>query len=298
MKVLVSGASGFIGSALVPVLESAGHQIIRLVRSTPASRDAIQWDPFSGRLDVAALAGIDAVIHLAGENIGAGRWTAARKARIKDSRIKGTKLLAETLATMNPPPKVLVMTSAVGFYGDRGDEIVDEKSAPGKGFLTEVCQAWEAAAKSASEKDIRIVQLRLGVVLSPKGGALKKMLLPFRLGVGGVIGGGRQYMSWVALDDVINVFTLALGKENMRGTFNLVAPSPATNRAFTKILGRVISRPTIFPLPAFVVKLIFGEMGESMLLGSTRAIPTKLLEAGYEFRFPELEGAFRHLLGQ
>ena len=237
-------------------------------------------------------------MHLAGENIAVRRWTPAQKARIRDSRVQGTRLLAQSLARLQQPPTVMVCASAIGFYGDRGEELLTEGSAPGSGFLTDTCRAWEAAAQPASEKDIRVVNLRLGVVLSPGGGALAKMLLPFRLGVGGKIGSGRQYMSWIEIDDVVGVIHYALTTDELRGPVNAVAPNPVTNREFTKTLGRVLSRPTIFPMPAFAARLAFGEMADELLLASTRVKPARLQNSGYYFRHPRLEDALRHLLGK
>jgi hypothetical protein len=238
---------------------------------------------------------MDAAVHLAGENI-AGRWTAARKARIRESRVRSTRLLAESLAGIADPPRVLVCASGVGFYGNRGDALLDEDSSAGQGYLSEVCQAWEAAAEPARQKGIRVVHLRIGVVLDTRGGALAKMLLPFKLGVGGVVGSGRQYWSWVHLADVVGAIWHAIQTGSLSGPVNVVAPAPATNREFTKTLGRVLGRPTIFPMPAFAVSLVFGEMGESVLLGSTRVAAKHLTASGYQFLYPDLEGALKNLL--
>ncbi len=298
MTILVTGASGLIGSALIPVLTREGHRVIRLVRAEPKPGEAaIRWDPEAGTLEMAGLTGLDAVVHLAGENI-AGRWTAGKKARIRDSRVKGTRLLSESLARLPEPPNVLVCASATGYYGDRGEEILHEESAPGSGFLAEVCREWEAAADLAVQRGIRVVHLRFGLVLSPKGGALAKMLLPFRLGVGGIVGRGSQYWSWIALDDAVSAIHHALFTDTLRGPVNAVAPHPVTNREFTKTLGRVLGRPTPFPMPAFAARLAFGEMADALLLASARVEPAKLLATGYRFRHPELEGALRHLLGK
>jgi len=238
----------------------------------------------------------DAVVHLAGENIAAGRWTERQKARIRDSRVKGTRLLCDLLARYSPPPKALVCASAVGYYGDRGDEILKEESASGSDFLSDVCGEWEAATQTAVERGIRVVNLRIGVVLSPLGGALAKMLTPFKLGAGGVIGSGRQYMSWIALDDAVRAFHFALTNQSLHGPVNAVAPNAVTNRDFTRTLGRVLSRPTVFPMPAFAARLAFGEMADALLLASTRVQPARLLAGGFTFRYPDLEGALRHLL--
>jgi uncharacterized protein (TIGR01777 family) len=299
MNVLVTGSSGLIGSELVRFLTATGHSVTRVLRSPgPATGKAILWDPGSGQIDTAGLEGADAVVHLAGENIAAGRWNAEKKARIKDSRVKGTQLLCSALARLDRPPKVLASASAIGYYGSRGDEIVDEESGPGSGFLADVCREWEAATAPAADKGIRVVLLRTGVVLSPRGSALAKMLFPFRMGVGGKIGSGRQYMSWIALDDVVGAIQHVLATESVRGPVNLVAPYPVTNYVFTKTLGRVLWRPTLFPMPAFAARLAFGEMANELLLASTRVEPSRLKTTAYSFRFPVLEGALRHLLGK
>jgi uncharacterized protein (TIGR01777 family) len=299
MHIAVTGASGLVGSALVPFLTTGGHRVVRVVRSAPKpDDDAIQWDPQAGQLDPASLEGLDAVVHLAGENIAAGRWTAAQKARIRDSRVKSTGLLCETLAKLSQPPKVLVCASAIGVYGNRGDETLQEDSPAGRGFLAEVCQAWEATTQPASQAGIRTALLRIGVVLSPAGGALAKMLLPFRMGVGGVIGSGNQYWSWIGVDDVVGAIHHALMTAGLEGAVNVVAPRPATNTEFTKTFGRVLGHPTFFPLPGFAARLALGEMADDLLLASTRVEPRKLVATGYSFRHPELEGVLRHLLGK
>jgi len=298
MKILVSGSTGLVGSALVSFLASGGHEVVRLVRGRlkPGVVE-VPWDPQAGTIEAAKLEGLDAVVHLAGENI-AGRWTAAKKARIRSSRVEGTRLLAEALAGLKRPPKTLVCASAIGYYGDRGDEVLREDSPSGAGFLAAVCRDWEAAAHAAAEKGIRVVQLRIGVVLSPAGGALARMLTPFKLGLGGRIGPGSQFMSWIAIDDLIGAIHHALTTEPLRGPVNAVAPRAVTNREFTKTLGRVLARPTIFPMPAFAARLAFGEMADELLLASARVEPAKLVSSGYRFRTPELEAALRHLLGK
>src|SRR3989338_4623676 len=298
MKVLVTGSTGLVGSALVPFLASGGHEVVRLVRGRlkPGVVE-VPWDPQAGTIEAAKLEGLDAVVHLAGERI-TGRWTAAKKARIRSSRVQGTRLLAETLARLGRPPPTLVCASAIGYYGHRGDELLREESPPGAGFLAEVCREWEAAARPAAEKGIRVVQLRIGVVLSAAGGALALMLTPFKLGLGGRVGTGQQYMSWIALDDLAGIIQHALANESLRGPVNAVAPRAITNREFTKTLGRVLGRPTIFPMPAFAARLAFGQMADELLLASARVEPTRLIASGYKFRTPELEAALRHLLGK
>ncbi len=296
MKVAITGSTGLLGSALLPMLTSGGHEVVRIVRHGARTRNAISWDPDASTIDGAALEGMDAVVHLAGESI-FGRWTAAKKARIRDSRVNGTHLLVETLNRLAQPPKVLVAASAIGYYGHRADDIVDEESAPGAGFLCDVCREWEAATQSAARR-MRVVNLRFGVVLSPAGGALATMLTPFRLGVGGPIGGGGQYMSWIAIDDAIGAILHALTTPQLSGPVNVVSPDPVQNRAFAAMLARVLSRPAFLPLPAFVAKLALGEMADELLLASTRVEPQRLKDTGYAFRWPELEPALRHLLGK
>jgi hypothetical protein len=297
MKIAMTGASGFVGSSLTPFLSSQGHEVFPLVRRE-ASAGEIFWDPSKGLIKAAKMEGMDAVIHLAGENIAAGRWSTARKKRIRDSRVEGTRLLSEALAGLRQPPRVLVCASAIGFYGDRGEEVLTEDSAPGSDFLAEVCRGWEAAAEPAREKGIRTVHLRFGVILSPKGGALKKMLFPFRLGAGGVIGSGSQFMSWIALDDVLGAASHALRTDSLSGPVNTVSPHPATNREFTRSLGKVLSRPTLFPMPAFAARLLFGEMADALLLSSSRVEPVRLKRSGYQFLYPKLDAALWHLLGR
>ena len=297
MKVLISGATGLIGSALIPELESGGHQTTRLTRS-PGSSDDVGWDPSSGTIDASRLEGHDAVVHLAGESIGEGRWTPEKKRRILESRREGTRLLAEAIAGLPEPPRVLVSASAVGYYGDRGDELLREDSEPGWDFLAEVCRAWEAAADPAREAGIRVVHPRNGIVLSTEGGALARTLPIFKLGGGGRIGSGRQWWSWVAIDDVAGAYVHALTEDSLEGPLNLGSPNPLTNAEYTRVLGKVLSRPTLFPLPARAARLMLGEVADALLLASQRVEPAKLRESGYEFRYPELEGALRHLIGR
>ena len=297
LRIVVTGATGLVGGALVPALLAAGHRVDRMSRRPPPPGTTdIQWDPAGGRLDPRALEGADAVVHLAGESIAAGRWTAAVKERVRRSRVDGTKLLAETLGRLTRRPRVLVAASAVGYYGNRGDMPLTEESPPGVGFLAEVCREWEAAADPARVAGIRVVHPRLGVVLAGQGGALPRMTLPFRLGVGGMIGSGRQYWSWIALADLVRVIELALALDILTGPVNAVAPAPATNREFTRVLGRVLGRPTLVPLPALAVRLLLGEMGQALLLDSARVLPRRLERAGFRFRHPELEGALRAAL--
>ncbi len=299
MRILVSGSTGLVGSALIPSLETAGHETFRLARTPPRGNSKeIFWDPGTGKLDAQEIEGFDGVVHLSGENIGAGRWTAARKERIRDSRVRSTRLLSQTLSRLHRPPKVLVCASAVGYYGDRGEEVLREESAPGSGFLAGVCRDWEGACQPAAEKGIRVVNLRNGVVLSGSGGALPRMVLPFRLFVGGRVGSGRQYLSWIALEDAVAAILHALGSEKLQGPVNSVAPHPVTNLEFTRTLGRVLSRPTLFPVPAFIVRSAFGEMGEELLLASQRVEPVRLLASGFVFRYAQLEAALRRALGK
>ena len=297
MDVLVSGSSGLIGSALVSALGNEGHRVLRLTRSGEDSEDAVRWDPSAGTIDAVLLEGIDAVVHLAGESIAEGRWTVAKKARIRDSRVQGTRLLAETIAGLPAPPSVMVSGSAVGYYGDRGNELLREDRESGSDFLAEVCREWEAAAHPAREAGIRVVHPRIGVVLSTEGGALARTLPIFKLGGGGRIGSGRQYLSWIALDDVVGAIIHALTTDSLDGPANVGSPNPLTNMEYTKTLGQVLNRPTIFPLPAPMARLALGEVADALLLASQRIEPAKLKETGYEFRHPELEGALRHLVG-
>jgi hypothetical protein len=298
MHVAVSGSRGLVGSALVPVLQTGGHRIVRLVRGQASDPHDARWDPASGIQDPARLAGVDAAVHLAGENIAARRWTEAQKDAIRRSRVEGTRRLCEALAGLAPPPRVLVAASATGLYGDRGDELLTEESVPGAGFLAQVCRGWEAAAEPAKRAGIRVVHLRFGMVLSPRGGALGKMLTPFQLGAGGRMGSGRQYVSWVAIDDAIGAVLHALATNDLRGPVNVVAPTPVTNAEFARTLARVMRRPALVPLPAFAARLAFGEMADALLLASARVVPAKLQASGYRFRFADLEAALRHLLGR
>ena len=300
MRVAITGSTGLVGSEVVSVLSAAGHEVVRLVRRAPAPGEkAVRWNPAQAEVDAAGLEGFDAVIHLAGENVGSGRWTAARKTAIRDSRVNGTRLLCDALAGLARPPKTLVCASAIGYYGDRGEELLTEESSHGTGFLAEVSREWEAASGSAARKGIRVVILRIGVVLSSNGGALPRMLPLFRAGLGGVIGGGSQYLSWVALDDLPFIVLHSLQCAGLVGPVNAVTPHPVTNREFTRALGNALSRPTPLPVPAFALRLAVGrEMADALLLASARVFPRRLEATGYRFHFPELGEALRHLLGK
>jgi len=294
LRIAVSGSSGLVGTAFVRFMESDGHEILRLVRraAVPA-RPQLRWDPETGAIDRDGLEGLDAVVHLAGENIASGRWTASRKARLTESRVAGTTLLTETLAGLSRTPPVLVSASAIGFYGDRGDEPLDENSAAGRGFLPQLATAWEASTEPAERAGIRVVKLRIGVVLSPKGGALAKMLPPFRLGLGGRLGGGRQIMSWIALADLVRAMRFAIVTPALSGAVNATAPGPVSNAEFTRTLARVLRRPAVFPIPAFVLRALFGELADEVLLAGMKVLPRRLEEAGFPFEHRELEEALR-----
>ncbi len=296
MKVLIAGASGLVGSALLPALEADGSEVTRLVR-TSAGAGEIEWHPNNDQIDAATLEGFDATINFAGENIAGGRWTDEQKRKIRDSRVNGTHLLSEAIAKLKHHPNVFLCASATGIYGDRGDEILDEQSDSGGGFLAGVCREWEKATEPAVQAGVRTVNLRFGPILAREGGMLAKLLTPFKMGMGGKVGSGKQYISWVAIDDAVAAIKLALTDESIRGPLNIVSPNPVTNEEFTKTLGHVLSRPTALAMPAFAVRLAFGEMADEMLLTSQRVIPKKLNDAGYEFQQPELEGALRKHLG-
>jgi len=293
-SVAITGATGVVGRNLAQTLTAHGLTVNSVVRR-PTGRGAneIVWDPAKGTIDAAALEGIGAVVHLAGENIADGRWTAAKKERIKRSRIDGTTLLAKTLARLKTPPQVLVSASAIGFYGDRSDALLSEESRPGAGFLPDVCVAWEEATKPAIDAGIRVVNFRIGVVLTRQGGALKQMLLPFQLGLGGRLGHGGQYFSWITLPDLVGAIEHCLTHDELRGPVNAVAATAVTNSEFTATLGRVLRRPTIFPIPRFAARLLLGEMADALLMASARVSPIRLLETGYEFQHPTLEAALR-----
>lgn len=296
MKIVVAGASGFIGHALVPALRADGHDVRRLVRGPQASGDAIRWEPARHQIDVGAMKDADAVINLAGENVAGGRWTAARRERIRRSRVDATQTLVDAVAKQPKPPALFITASAVGIYGDRGDAEVTEDASDGRGFLAEVCREWEAAASVVETRGVRLVRLRFGVVLGADGGALAKMRPIFRLGLGGPIGSGRQWMSWVSRDDAIGVVQFAIANANCRGAVNVVAPSPVTNRDFTAELGRALRRPEILPVPAWLLRTVFGQMADETLLASTRVKPARLDEWGYRFRHPTLRDALTAIL--
>ena len=287
MKIAVSGASGFIGSALVPALEARGHEVVRLVRRESSGPSEVSWDPAAGSLDPQALGGVGAIVNLSGATI-ERRWTASRKRDIVDSRVDTSSLLARTAAALDPRPAVFLCAGGAGVYGDRGDEVLTEESPSGAGFLADVCRAWEAAADPARAAGIRVVNFRHGIVLARGGGALARLLTPFRLGVGGRIGSGRQWWTWVGMRDVVAAYAFALERD-LSGAVNLCAPNPVTNEQLTHALGRTLRRPTVVPLPAFAARLAFGEMADELLLGGQRALPARLLDAGFEFTAPTID---------
>lgn len=281
MKVLISGSSGLVGSDIAADLEKDGHTVVRLPRT------------YEKKID---FSGTDAVIHLAGENIAAGRWTKEKKRRIEESRVKGTTQLAKQIADSKSPPNVFISASAIGYYGDRGDDNLDESSDVGSGFLPEVCKKWEDATQPAEESGVRTIRLRTGIILNSKGGALSKMLTPFKLGGGGILGNGEQFMSWISLDDEVSAIRYLIENPSVSGSVNLVSPNPVTNTEFTKTLGKVLKRPTILPMPKFAAHLLFGEMADALLLASTKVYPHKLLQSGFEFKYPTLEPSLRSIL--
>ncbi|WP_010584317.1 TIGR01777 family oxidoreductase [Schlesneria paludicola] len=296
MKILVTGATGLVGSELVPFLTRQGNDVYRLTHSKPKEANDIVWDPAHNQLPKARIEGTEAIVHLAGENIAGKRWNPKVKEELRRSRLDGTKLLCETIASMQAPPKTLICASAIGYYGNRGSELLNETSAPGTGFLADLCKDWEAACEPARVKGIRVVNIRIGVILTPKGGALAKMLPPFKMGVGGIMGSGNQYWSWISIDDVVGVIQHCLANEKISGPVNTTAPCPVTNYEFTKALGAVVGRPTFIPMPAFAARLALGEMADNLLLASARVMPNRLSETGYPFRHPALEPALQYLL--
>ena len=291
MKVLITGASGLVGTELQKSFAAQGYEMLLASRKVATDDRHIQWSVEDGFTDPEKLEGIDAVVHLAGENVSGLRWTDDKKKAIRDSRVLGTRNVVDAISKLKNKPKVFVASSAIGFYGERGDEEVTESSAAGDNFLAEVSKAWEAESRRAEDAGIRTVLLRTGIVLSKDGGALSTMLLPFKLGVGGVVGSGKQWMSWISLPDEIDVINFVIENENIRGAVNAVSPNPVTNHDFTKTLGEVLYRPTFFPLPEFAVSMVFGEMGDVLLLASTKVLPKRLEDAGFEFKYPNLKEA-------
>ena len=295
MRILISGASGFLGSHVVPFLQERGHAVIQLTRS-PSQPEDVEWHPAQGKIEAAKLPHLDAVLHLAGENIANGLWTEAKRQRIRDSRVQSTQLLSETLASLSPCPTVFLTASAVGYYGNRGDQLLTEESESGEGFLADVCRQWEAATLPAAQAGIRTIFLRNGLVLAAKEGALGRIILPFKLGLGGQIGDGQQYWSWISITDWLYAVLHCLTTETLSGPVNTTAPQPVRNREFTKTLGRILNRPTLVPVPKFAIRLILGQMADEMLLASARVIPSRLQASGYTFFHPTLHEALQSLL--
>jgi uncharacterized protein len=297
LKILISGASGLVATHLIPTLKAKGHSVFKLVRKTAKLSDEIQWDAEKGfaESEQAKLEKFDAVIHLAGDNIAEGSWTAEKKKRLRDSRVIGTRVLVDALKNTQSPPKIFISASAEGFYGDGKDEILTEASPKGEGFLADLCNDWEIESHKAKEFGARVVNPRIGLVLTKDGGALGKMLTPFKFGVGGAFGSGKQWMSWIMLEDLIRIIHFALENENVSGPINATAPNPVTNEAFTKTLGKVLNRPTFFTVPEFAIKLMFGEMGENLLLRGTRVLPKRLTDMDFKFEFTDLENALKYI---
>ena len=292
MKIAIAGASGLIGSAFITSVEEDGAEVTRLVRSSPKAGE-IEWHPNQDTIEPRKLDGFDAIVNLAGENVAEGRWSDEKKKKIHDSRVNGTHLISEAIAKLDPKPRVFLCASATGIYGDRPDETLTEQSDSGGGFLAGVCREWEKATEPAAKAGVRVVNLRFGPVLAAHGGMMEKMLTPFKMGLGGKIGSGKQYISWVAIDDVVGAMKLALKNEAIRGPLNVVSPNPVTNEVFTKALGEALSRPTMMAVPAFAARLAFGEMADEMLLASQRVMPRKLKDAGFQFEYANLEDALR-----
>lgn len=296
MKIIITGSSGLVGTALVSFFRKEHHEVYKLVRvRADLQNDEIAWDPERGVINPNLIEGFDVVIHLAGENI-MGRWTESKKKRIKESRVKSTSLLCQSLNQLKKPPHVFISASAVGYYGNRGDDILTEQSVKGKGFLANVCEEWEEATRLAAEKGIRVINLRFGMILSSCGGALKQMLPIFKLGLGGKMGSGNQYVSWIAIDDLVRAINYIIHQESLAGPINAVSPDPVTNEEMTKTLGKVLHRPTFLAMPTFMVELVFGELGKDVLLSSARVKPSKLEEAGFQYRYPHLEEALTAIL--
>jgi hypothetical protein len=298
MRIAITGASGLIGSQLVPYLTTAGHHVVRLVRGATTGPGTAGWNVATGEVDDTALGHADALVHLAGAGIADRRWSDDYKREIRDSRVGPTRAACEWFARRPQPPSVIVCGSAVGYYGQRGDEALTEGSAPGTGYLPEVCVEWERASRPAQDRGIRVVHLRTGIVLTPRGGALKKMLPPFLAGVGGPVGPGTQWMSWISIDDLIAAACYALATPTIAGPVNATAPAPVTNAGFSTTLARVLRRPALFRVPAFAIRTLFGEMGDELLLGGQRVLPGVLQRSGYVFRHPTLEETLRHVLGR
>ncbi len=295
MQVAVTGSSGLIGSSLVSFLSEKSVTVSKILRENPKDNE-ISWKPEGGDWDSAFDKGIDGIVHLAGENIASGKWTKKKKEKIRNSRIEGTKRLCELILKLPTPPSVLVCASAIGYYGDRGVEFLNEGSSRGSGFLPDVCLGWEEATESVSKAGVRVVNVRFGIVLSKDGGALAKMLTPFKMGMGGKVGSGTQYMSWVAMDDITGAIYHTLVTDSLKGPVNVTAPNPVTNKEFTNTLGEVLKRPAVVPMPAFAARLVFGEMAKDLLLASTKVAPKRLADSGYEFQYPKLEDALKHIL--
>ncbi|MEZ6122851.1 MAG: TIGR01777 family oxidoreductase [Planctomycetaceae bacterium] len=286
--VAMSGATGLVGSQVTSVLKQQGCSVVAISRGSGSYDETIRWDPKTGLTNPGRLESVDAVIHLAGENIASGRWTDSLKQKIRSSRVQGTRSIVQSMAAIQKRPRVFICASAIGYYGDRGERLLDESASPGDDFLADVCREWEAEADAAEQLGIRVVKVRIGVVLSPRGGALKKMLLPFKLGLGGNVGSGQQYWSWIGLHDLGRIFQFCLNNDSVSGPVNAVSPQSLTNAEFTKAVGSVLHRPTFIPMPAFAAKLVLGEMAEALLLSSTRVEPRKLLAAGFSFDHPDL----------
>lgn len=298
MQIAITGATGLVGTKLAHALREGGHEVLKLVRKDARAEDEVRWQPGQPNQDLSSLAGVDAVVHLAGENVASRRWSAAQKRVIEDSRVPATLELVRALGRLSPRPRVFVGANAVGIYGDRGDEVLLESSADGEGFLAGVCRRWENASMTAEELGMRVVTLRIGLVLAQEGGALAKMLLPFRMGVGGRLGSGHQWMSWIGVGDLVRVVEHALMNESLSGPVNAVAPGIVTNRQFTKVLGQVLRRPTFCPVPGPIARLAFGEMADELLLGGARVQSAALEQSGFTFDQPELEGCLRSVLGK
>jgi uncharacterized protein len=296
MKVLVSGSHGLVGRALIKSLLNKGDAVARLVREAPTGSSDIEWHPNHEQIDAGRLNGFDAVVHLAGESIASGRWSQEKKQRIRESRVKGTQLLSSALAQTSKPPTVFVCASAIGYYGDRGSELLTEESSPGNDFLANVCKDWEAATEPVKKKGIRLVNTRFGIILDRDGGALAKMLPPFRMGIGGRIGDGKQWMSWIALADVVGALEQVIENQTLSGPVNFVAPNPVTNATFTSTLGKILRRPTFLPVPAFGARLAFGEMADALLLSSQRVEPRRLKETAFQFKYVNLNDALSEIL--